>query len=240
MIARIVWGASLVIVALVTVGLQFDRQARRSPAIAAGVPEVFRSASQYPYAAFAIQDGSDPIAALAEAERLVRRRPMPAEHLRLLAQAQIVAGQVQEGSMSIQYAAQRGWRDPLVQESMLRLALAAGDQGEAARRFAALFLRRDTEDALLEELGPQVLSEPGGEGRSTLVTIVGGGERWHAQFLGRGARIMPPDAFAEIVSKTDDAGTRYDCDALGLAVRATEQRDKEAGAVVEAIHSSQC
>jgi len=226
-IAGTLWRVALAMIALVTIGVQFDRQTRRTPALAASVPQLFRSAAQLPAAAYALS-GDDPATALAEAERLVLRRPLPAEHLRVLAQAQFAAGQIDESTFSIQYAAQRGWRDPLAQESMLRLALAAGNAPEAARRYAALFLRRDTEDALLQELGAPVLNDPSGEGRKTLIEIVAGGDRWHNQFLGRGARVMPSDAFSEIVSGSIANGATYDCVALSRAVGAISRKDETA------------
>ena len=239
MIARILWFTALALVAAVTVGVNLDRQARKTPTIATSVPETFRSSAQLAVAVFAL-DGENPDYALAEAERLVRRRPMPAEHLRLLAQAQFAAGQVDESGLTIQYAAQRGWRDPLAQEAMLRLAIDAGDAPEAARRYAALFLRRDTRDELLEELGPAVLAEPGGEGRRTLIEIVGGGDRWHNQFLRRGARVMPPDAFAEIVTGAAAAGSRFDCRVMKQVAPILQTRDTAAQAAFESVVESQC
>ncbi len=239
MISGILWRAVLVAIALVTIGVQADRQTRRTPALAQKVPELFRSAAQMPVAAYALA-GDDPSYALAEAERLVRRRPLPAEHLRVLAQAQFAARQIDESALSIQYAAQRGWRDPLAQESMLRLALAAGNAPEAARRYAALFLRRDTEDALLEELGPPVLEEAGGEGRQTLIEIVGGGDRWHNQFLHRGARVMPPDAFVEIVNATTANGVRYECPLLEQVERNVRTRDESSATQLARIIEDQC
>ncbi|MEP3421285.1 MAG: hypothetical protein ABJN35_06100 [Erythrobacter sp.] len=239
MIKTVAWWAVLVAVALVVVGLQTDRQTRRTPAVAVSVPEAFRSAAQLPIAAYAVA-GDDHESALAEAEKLVRRRPLPAEHLRVLAQAQFLAGDVAGSSLSIQYAAQRGWRDPLAQETMLRLALEAGNTSEAARRYAALFLRRDTQDVLLQELGPPVLAETGGEGRQTLIDIVGGGERWHNQFLGRGARVMPADAFVEIVGATIENGTRYECRMLEQALRGVTARDEASGAAFSAIIDDHC
>ncbi len=239
MIKNVIWYAALLAIALVTIAVQTDRQSRRTPAIAASVPEPFRSAAQLPVAAYAVA-GDNHSVALAEAEKLVRRRPLPAEHLRVLAQAQILAGDVAGSSLSIQYAAQRGWRDPLAQETMLRLALEAGDTSEAARRYAALFLRRDTEDALLLELGPPVLEEAGGEGRQTLIGIVGGGDRWHNQFLGRGARVMPADAFVEIVGTTISNGTAYECRLLEQALRSVNNRDEAAGADFDAILKEEC
>lgn len=235
MIAGTIWRLLLVAIGLVTIGVQVDRQTRRTPALAQSVPAPFRSAAQLPVAAYALA-GDDPAFALAEAERLVRRRPLPAEHLRVLAQAQFASGELDESTLSVQYAAQRGWRDPLAQEAMLRLALAAGNAPEAARRYAALFLRRDTKDALLEELGQPVLEEAGGEGRKTLIEIVGGGDRWHNQFLNRGPRVMPPDAFVEITAASIRDGAQFSCGALGNAVKVIIRRDASASApLVEAV-----
>ena len=239
MIAGIAWRVALVAVALVTAGVQLDRQSEKTPAFAQSVPAPLRSVAQLPIAAYAL-DADNHAYTLAEAERLVRRRPLPALHLRILAQAQFVAGEADQSALTIQYAAQRGWREPLAQESVLRLALANSDMPEAARRFAALFLRRDTEDALLEELAPQVLAEPGGEGRETLITIVGGGDRWHNQFLRRGSRVMPADAFTEIVRVTMENGTRYDCSVLESLVRSLTRRDANSGAEYSALVEAHC
>jgi hypothetical protein len=116
----------------------------------------------------------------------VRRRPLPAESLTLLAVAQAKAGHLEAAGRAIQIARQRCWRVPIAQEAVLRLALGARDKLEAARRYAALFLRDQTPDNLLQELAPAMLGEPGGLGQRTLITIIVGGERWHSTFLRRG------------------------------------------------------
>ncbi|MEM7780734.1 MAG: hypothetical protein AAF697_10120 [Pseudomonadota bacterium] len=239
MISRILWCGMLSMIALVCYGVQLDRQTEKEPALAPTVPEIARSSAQRVIAAYAL-DGDDPAAALKEAERLVRRRPLPAEHLRILAQAQFMAGDTEQSALTIQYAAQRGWRDGLAQESMLRLAADAGDDAEAARRYTALFLRRSTQEALLEEFGQIVLAEPGGEGRQTLITIVGGAERWHNQFLRRGPRVLPPDAFVEIVSATAEQGADFDCAVLREAQPAIVSRDAQAGQRLAQVIDQNC
>lgn len=82
----------------------------------------------------------------------MQRRPLPADNLVLLATGQAKEGKPDYAMLTIQIAGQRGWRDPIAQEAVLRLALAARDKPEAARRSVALFLQRQTPDALLEEL----------------------------------------------------------------------------------------
>lgn len=239
MIARILWLAALLAVAVVTTGLQMDRQTRNTPSLAANVPEPFRSNAQLPFAAFTIDAGSPEIA-LREAQKLVLRRPMPAEHLRVLAQAQFAAGDLDASALTIQYAAQRGWRDSLAQESMLRLAIAAGDGQEAGRRFGALLVMQDSDEEKLREFANQVLAEPGGTARATLIEIIGGAERWQNRFLLRGPRVMNANAFAEIAGSLIEAGTDFDCPALNLAIRNIGQQDEAAAADLSNVAAKTC
>ncbi len=239
MIGRIVWFAALIAVAMVTIGVQLDRQARVTPTLAAAVPEPFRAFAQARIASSAVI-GDDPALALQETKRLVARRPVPAEHIRLLANAQFKAEQFDEGAVTVQIAAQRGWRDTLAQQAMLELALAAGDGAEAARRYAALMLNSETENALLTELGSRTFSEPDGAARTTFAEIVNGGERWHEFFLRRGARVMPTDAFIEIVNKAKAQGSRFNCQAITQTAKQMANSDPASSEQLTAAFSDDC
>ena len=244
MIARLIWLLSIFAIGAVTAAVQLDRQADTTPGFAQIIPAPFRGHAQARIATAALAEDK-PTHFVAEAERLVRRRPIPAEHLTLLAIARAKAGQTEASTLTIQYAAQRGWREPIAQETMLRLAVAAGDRAEAARRYAALFLRDATPDALLEEFGPLVLSTDGNaasgnEGLDTMIAIVGGSERWQNHFLRRGARVMPPAAFSTIVSATSANGVRYDCGLMQKVERAVSARDEVAGQSIAALIEEQC
>lgn len=235
MIGRAIWYAVLGAIAVVTVGLQLDRQSETTPALADKVPVPLRNHAQKQLALRAIETGGSD-EALAEAKRLVERRPVPAEHLSLLALAEAKAGQQQQALMTIQMAAKRGWREPLAQEAVLRLALANGDMPEAARRYAALFLRDETPNRLLAELAPEVLGEPGGPGRRTMVDLISATERWHALVLRRGRLVMPPDAFREIVIASLARGAAFDCALLAQAIKGLRQKDDgEAVALAQGI-----
>lgn len=133
---------------------------------------------------------------------------------------------------------QRG--SPVAQEAVLRLALDAGDQPEAARRYAALFLSNTTPDALLVELGPAVLGEAGGAGQRTMADIVAGGERWHERFLQRGPQVMPPAAFAAITARAIEQGAAFDCALLDQSLRSVEQRDAGAAVPLRAAAGKEC
>jgi hypothetical protein len=238
-IGRILWLSGLVTVALLTIVLQLDFMSRRSPGIAELVPGPFRNHAQTQIAKNAVQ-GDDAALALAETERLVRRRPLPAESLTLLAIGQAKAGKTGRAARTIQMAGQRGWRDPIAQEAVLRLALQAGDQPEAARRYAALFLRAGTPDRLLEELGPRVLGAPGGIGQETMAAIVVGGERWHRTFLQRGAKVMPPLAFSEISAMSLLDGAAFDCAQLGQSLKTLELRNPGAAGRLGMAAAGRC
>ncbi|MCM0000319.1 MAG: hypothetical protein NBV68_13115 [Erythrobacter sp.] len=239
MIGRIVWFVSLAGLALLTAGLQLDLLAARAPGLALLLPEPLRNASQTAITSAALA-GNDSGRALAEAQRLVQRRPVPARSLVLLTVAQARAGKAEQAAKTIQVAARRGWREPLAQEAMLRLALAAGDKPEAARRYAALFLRTRTPDALLRELGPMVLDGPDKAARDTMVEIVVGGERWHTTFLRRGVRLMPPAAFAAIAEGSIARGVQFDCRVLKISVDSLTGRDDEAAATLRAAGMKRC
>lgn len=215
MIARLAWYAAIFGLSMLIAALQIDRASERFPALAGLVPAPLRNFAQVHVAAEAAEGGGT-AAALTEARRLVARRPVPAEHLTMLAVAQARAGD--EAALTVQSAARRGWREPLAQEAMLRLALAAGDSPEAARRYAALFVRSATPDAMLQTLAVPVLGDPGGPGRSTFAGIVAGAQRWHQLFLRRGPTVLPPDAFAEIIALALERGARFDCAELAAVI----------------------
>ncbi len=238
MIGRIAWIAAWLAMAAITTAVQIDKQSEVNPELAPLVPGPFRAFAQTHIAAMAAE-GEDAALAIEEAQRLIRRRPIPAEYLTILAIAQTKAGRPQAAGLAIQIAGQRGWREPLAQEAVLRLALASGDKAEAARRYSALFLHPGTPNSLLQELGPQVLSGSDSTGRDTLTDIVVGGKRWHSQFLGRGMQVLPPQDFAQIVTISMRDGATFDCTALGRSIKGLAQRDAAASSQLAAAAAAE-
>jgi len=232
-IARISWYLGLAAIAGATALLQLDRQTAVSPELVGLVPEPFRAVSQARIAAESLA-AADPAQALDEAEKLVLRRPVPAQSLRLLALAQYRAGQLNEGSLSIQYAAKRGWRDVVAQEAMARLALAAGDTAEAARRYSALLARQETPDALLESLGAEIFARDDGVAIEAMADITSGSDRWIDLFLRRGVRVMPADAFSKVVVKSIAKGAAIDCRTIDRLASTIGRRDSTAASRLSA------
>lgn len=241
MIKKILWPIALIIIALLTAAIQLDRQARVSPTYATIVPKPFRAFAQARVSAAAIAaDNSG--RALSEAELLVRKRPMPAQNLRLLATAQYRADMAAQSNLTIQYAARRGWRDPIPQEAMMRLALAAGDEAEAARRYLALFLNAQTSDDLLVEMGQKIFADERGDGRKTLTTVVAGASRWLPTFLRRGVRVLPNDVFAQTVVLAKQQGASFDCAQLEAAANSLAKADSigTSSEMLAALLKSEC
>ena len=157
----------------------------------------------------------------------------------MLATAQFEAGQVENSAVTVQLAARRGWRDPLSQQAMLELALGAGDGAEAARRYAALLLNSETENELLAELAARTFSEPEGAARVAFSKIVAGGQRWHDFFLRRGSRVMPADAFTEIVVGAN-AIAPFDCSAVERTLEQFGNRDAPSAEQLATAFADSC
>ncbi len=208
------WIMALMLIGLVTTGAQIDRQARVSGDLATHIPSPFRAFAQERLATRALA-GGEPGHAVAEARQLVTRRPLAAEHLRTLAIAQVLSQNDAASLQTLQAASRRGWRDPITQEAVLRLAIETGNHSEAVRRYAALMAMPNTSDALLTELGEAALHTP--EGRNTFAAVLAPAERWHRTFLRRGPKVLPPHVVAELIVEAQDQGARFDCAQLRQA-----------------------
>ena len=214
MTGRIAWLALMALVAVVTVFAQLDRSARFDPALAALVPAPFAGFSAQRTTEAALVAG-DADMALENAQALVRRRPMPAEHLTLLAQAYAASGNEVASLQALEAAARRGWREPFAQNAMAAAALASGEQEIAAQRLAALWaigLERDR----LANLTRTMLAEP--EGRAAFAAQLAQEGRWQANFVTGAASIAPPPHVADTIVRAREMGASLDCRALaGLA-----------------------
>jgi len=239
MIGRIIWIGCVAVLGLVIAQLQLDRQAARDPSLMEWVAAPFRGNSQFLAATAALNAGDRP-GGVEAARELLLRRPVPAENLTIYATALYRTGDEERASLAIQTAAQRGWREPLAQEARLRLALEAGDLGEAGTRYVALLLNPAADNVLLTTLGEQVLAEPGSEAETALAGLVSDTDRWHATFLGRGLQVMPPAAFARVAVASIARGTAFDCHALERVIGSLTARDAAAGQSMRTAALGKC
>lgn len=204
---RFLWPLLLLLIALVATSAQLDRQSRYHPELAAQVPPAFRS-----FAAFHLaRDVSDDAQALHRARLLVARRPLPAEHLSLLASAQLRRVPQWRGLLTIQQAARRGWRDLPAQHAMLGFALKAGDSQEAAARLAALLVLETNERALAPTA--RIALEPA-DVRQEFAQILASNPNWQTPVIVRLSRLAPAPVIADILERADAAGALFDCPKL--------------------------
>ncbi|XUU61098.1 hypothetical protein ACRAQ6_02175 [Erythrobacter sp. HA6-11] len=209
------WFLSLLLIAAVTAAFQLDRQSRYASQWAEFVPEPARHFAQTHIAVKALQSG-DSEAAQVEASTLLSRRPVPAENMRLYAQAAIQNGSAEQGLLALQLSAQRGWRDPIAQEAMARIAWAGGDAAESARRLAALYARAP-DGAVLQELADEVLSNP--EGRDQMAELLAGSARWEAAFVRAAARDLSTPTYNAVLLAAHEKGAKLSCAPLQNAAR---------------------
>lgn len=200
---RIAWIVLMLALAIVATGAELDRASRRQPTLAALVPPPFRSFAQEQLTIATVRRDR-PEKALDAARTLVRRRPMPAEHLSLLAIAMERAGDRRGSALLVQSAARRGWRDSIAQQAMFDISLGAGDPVEASHRLAAINALGD-DQAPTADFTRRLLATSGGR-EAMARTLVDGGN-WRKAFV---AMPATPDLAATLALSIRH-GARFDC-----------------------------
>lgn len=228
---RYVWIGLMVVLAFLATGTQLDRQSRRTPMLAPVVPQMFRSFSQARQVLSTVRS-AEPAEALAAAQLLVQRRPIPAEHLSLLAIATVRSGDNEKAYLLLQKAAQRGWRDSIAQQTMLDIAIKAGDLPEATRRLAALWGIRESQMPLAETTAKLLASA---DGRKAMAATMASNGRWTSAFLAQSDAVAPQH-LAETLVMAARQGARFECAPLQRIETAYTLRklDAEAGLIAEA------
>lgn len=204
--ARLLFRLALAVTALAASFAQLDRAARFAPGLAGAVPPALSgfAAEQRTRHAIAAQDGE---AALAEAQALLARRPLPAEHLGLFAVAAAMAGEEDRSRAALELAMQRGWRDPLAQQAGAAAATSQGAHDIAAMRIAALYAIGEGEGASL--YAAQLVSTA--EGRAAFATRFATAGHWQRQVPDALSNAADPNDFAATMALASEAGATLDC-----------------------------
>lgn len=207
MIGRLIWWSVLGVLAAVTVLAQLDRSARFTPGLAPLVPEIFAgfAAERNAQSAVLAQDSGS---ALTATRALVAARPLPAEHLTLLAQAQLLAGDEQAAIASLEAATKRGWRAPLAQLAAVQAAIADGEHEAAALRLNALFATKGVPDQAMTALAA-LLSSDGG--RAAFAERLAADGRWQSNLIARIDATIPLADLASTIALAQRQGAQLPC-----------------------------
>lgn len=202
---RAVWWASLALLTGIAILVQLDRASRGNPAIAAAVPGPFRSFAQQPIALAALVSGN-PELARAEARRLVSRRPLPAEHMYVLAMAELGAGDTDGYARAFELATTRGWRTVPVQMAAAEAAIGRGEAEAAALRVAALWAV-DGGNPALPALTRNLLALP--TGPEAFGETMGGMRISPSSLVSRIGRIVSQDQASRVIASAAKAGMTF-------------------------------
>lgn len=207
---RWAWRIALALIAVVAIGAELDRASYLRPELAIVVPQPFRSFAQPTTALLALATG-DSATAQEETRRLVRRRPIPAEHLFTLAMAEIRNGHPRAFADAFRAASTRGWRYPPLQVAAAQAALASGDVKAAANRVAALWAE-DAANPSVAPLTKALLEAPGGP--EAFAIPLAQTHVWSENFVARAPGFASPANAVRTIVAARRAGARFDCRAL--------------------------
>ena len=207
---RWLWRGLLALLAVVAVGAELDHASATRPQLALAVPRLFRSTAQATIASLALTT-KDSAMARAEARTLVRRRPMPAEHLFTLAVADLRAQDPQAFTNDFRAASTRGWRYAPLQVAAAQGALQNGDLTGAANRVAALWASA-ADDPSTAPLTTALLTRPGGP--EAFALPLSQTHVWAGNFLVSAGALAPPAAIVGTVDAAQRHGTHFDCDTI--------------------------
>lgn len=220
MIGRIVWIAGLVAAALVSTFAQLDREARAAPQLAPLVPTMFSGFAVQRLTEIALRQGTGE-QALGQARQLVLVRPLPAEHLTLLSQAALIAGDEVTGLAALQEAGGRGWREPVSQRAMAQSAMLVENWEAASQRISALLARDSIDRALVEELVIQLTETA--NGRAALARRMAADGYWQRNFVPSAAVYLAPASYADLIVQAQSLNAVLDCPSLARAAQTLQQ-----------------
>lgn len=221
---RFAWYLVISVMALAACATALDRQARRTPELSAYVPEPFRGFAGEHLAVAAMQR-EQAREALAISRQVLRERPMPAEHLRIYAQAAFLSGKEDAAAMALTLAGQRGWRDPVAQAAVAAVALAEGNMEVAAQRVAALWATHNS-GPQVDALTRQLLSSA--EGRQAMAQILAAGGSGTRTFINTPGTLSQTAEFADTLRRAEKLGANLPCDKLSRAASTMAQSDPDA------------
>ncbi|QZH76388.1 MAG: hypothetical protein JY451_07610 [Erythrobacter sp.] len=210
MIGRAIWFTLLTLLALLATVAQVDRRSRYDGELASLVPSAYVGFASEQRTRQALAQGYGE-RALAEAQRLLRYRPLPANHLTMLALAEGMQSNAASATAALEVAAARSWRDPLPQAASAQAALTQGEHTIAAQRVSALLATGELPDRA-GELFARLVASP--EGREAMAARYAAPGHWQANSLTGAALVARPPDIARALELALEMGAELPCDRL--------------------------
>ncbi len=204
---QVLWLSLLACVGIIAALAQLDRQSRYDAELDAYVPDQFAGFALAQRAEASLESGDNALA-LSQTRALLARRPMPAEHLRMLAEAHLLSGSNETASTAVQMAGQRGWRDPVTQRAMLAMAQEIGDHKQAARRYLALWIIA-LDRPQLAPIAKSIFAHPAT--RAEAARLLSTRKIWQRSFICDGLPQLPPAHAADIERRLEARGAAVNC-----------------------------
>lgn len=194
---------------------QLDREARFRPGLAEYVPSAFRSFSQTVIVERLLREDGDLRKTYMEASKLLARRPMPSENLKLYALSAARVGMDDRSLQALGMAAARGWHDEVSQYAALDAAAQAGDWPDASLRLQAL-MQIQSHPAILGRAIESFMSDP--HGRAVLATWIANNPPFQYRALSLAGDYGGDGAFPLLVQTLKPLRARMDCGSLRVLV----------------------
>ena len=223
-----VWIASIAAVSVCVIGVQLDTASLRHPGIARIVPPVFSHYALQTLTAEAIA-GKQTDAAYAGAIAMVRRNPVSAEPLAILAIAASLAQRFDVAENAYVLGQGRGWREQAIQRFAAMTAIRSGNPEIAGYRLAALWKGGTAPDTMRQETVEVLSSLQASEAFARMMVQGGGGL---AEFIAWAPENMQGKPFKDALRALLRAGYQPDCTKVGDRARDLVVRGAGASATV--------
>lgn len=208
---KIAWVLLCVALAICAFGLEMDRQSRQDVRFAGLTPKPFRAFAQTAIAEglLSAEDGAHAVPA---AMRAIRREPMAAEPIALLARAQYLAKNEAAAEQPLIVAAGRGWRDAFTQKVMASAAVSTGEYEIAASRLLGFLASRKAGTGMDDPIVRSMLAHP--QVRAAFGKQLASMPLLPLAFTMHGAANVSPDVYADVLLAYRAAGGTANCNVI--------------------------
>lgn len=203
------------VLAVITICAQLDRQSRFRPELARLVPSPFRSFAQAAIVQKGIAQGVDPAILYHDARLLLLRRPIAEENLTLFGMAAAKAGDINRSLQALDLAASRGWHGEMPQYLALVAAARIEQWAPASLRMRALLQTQASDPVVKDAIARFSVDD---EGRSAIALMLAENPAFQYRLVSIAQSSLPPKEFDLLIRRFERHRTRIDCQSLATLI----------------------